>query len=59
MIHSSTICGTSFASLLIQQDETLMGDQLGHASIQMTVGVYGHVVPGGIARPSIASMTRR
>jgi integrase len=39
----------TFASLLIQQGESLayVRDQLGHHSIQMTVDVYGHLVPGG------------
>ena len=39
----------TFGSLLIQQGESLayVRDQLGHASIQVTVDVYGHLVPGG------------
>jgi integrase len=39
----------TFASLLIQQGESLayVGDQMGHASIQITVDTYGHLVPGG------------
>jgi integrase len=38
----------TFASLLIQNGESLayVKDQLGHASIKMTVDVYGHLVPG-------------
>jgi len=38
----------SFASLLIQQGESLayVRDQLGHHSIQITVDIYGHLVPG-------------
>jgi integrase len=38
----------TFASLLIQQGESLayVRDQLGHSSIQVTVDVYGHLVPG-------------
>jgi integrase len=38
----------TFASLLIQNGEPLayVKDQLGHASIKMTVDVYGHLVPG-------------
>jgi integrase len=34
---------------LIQQGESLayVKEQLGHHSIQMTVDVYGHLVPGG------------
>lgn len=37
----------TFASLLIQQGESLayVRDQLGHSSIQVTVDVYGHLVP--------------
>ena len=38
----------TFASLLIQNGEPLayVKEQLGHASIKMTVDVYGHLVPG-------------
>jgi integrase len=38
----------TFASLLLQQGESLayVKDQLGHSSIQMTVDVYGHLIPG-------------
>jgi integrase len=38
----------TFASLLIQNGESLayVRDQLGHSSIQLTVNVYGHLVPG-------------
>src|SRR6266480_4729821 len=38
------------ASLLIQQGENLayVKEQMGHSSIQVTVDVYGHLVPGGI-----------
>jgi len=38
----------TFASLLIQQGESLayVRDQMGHASIQITADVYGHLVPG-------------
>jgi integrase len=38
----------TFASLLIQQRESLayVREQLGHSSIQVTVDVYGHLVPG-------------
>ena len=38
----------TFASLLLSQGEPLnyVKDQLGHASIQTTVDVYGHIVPG-------------
>lgn len=38
----------TFASLLIQQGESLayVREQLGHSSIQVTVDVYGHLIPG-------------
>ncbi len=38
----------TLASLLLQQGESLhyVKEQLGHASIQTTVDVYGHLVPG-------------
>ena len=38
----------TFASLLIQQGESIVyvKEQLGHASIQMTVDTYGHLIPG-------------
>ncbi len=38
----------TFASLLLQQGEPLnyVKEQLGHASIQTTVDVYGHIIPG-------------
>ena len=38
----------TYASLLIQNGESLayVKEQLGHHSIQMTVDVYGHLVPG-------------
>jgi integrase len=37
------------ASLLIAQGESLayIRDQLGHHSMQVTVDIYGHLVPGG------------
>lgn len=39
----------TFSSLLIQQGESLayVKEQMGHNSIQVTVDVYGHLVPGG------------
>jgi integrase len=39
----------SYASLMIQAGESLayVRDQLGHHSIQITVDIYGHLVPGG------------
>ena len=38
----------TFASLLIQNSESLayVKEQLGHHSIQITVDIYGHLVPG-------------
>jgi len=38
----------TFASMLIQNGESLayVRDQLGHSSIQVTVDIYGHLVPG-------------
>jgi len=38
----------SFASLLIAQGESLayVKDQMGHSSIDVTVDIYGHLVPG-------------
>ncbi|MEP6593960.1 MAG: site-specific integrase, partial [Acidobacteriota bacterium] len=38
----------TYASLLIQNGESLayVRDQLGHSSIQVTVDIYGHCVPG-------------
>jgi len=39
----------SFASLLLQNGESLayVKDQMGHSSINVTVDIYGHFVPGG------------
>ena len=39
----------TFGGLLIQQGESLayVRDQMGHASIQVTVDIYGHLVSGG------------
>jgi integrase len=38
----------TFASLLLQQGESLtyVKDQMGHHSIQVTVDIYGHLIPG-------------
>ncbi len=38
----------TYASLLIAQGESLpyIRDQLGHSSIQVTVDIYGHLIPG-------------
>ena len=43
----------TFASLLIAQGESLayVRDQLGHASIQLAVDTYGHLIPGANRRP--------
>lgn len=39
----------TFASLLLQQGESpvYVRDQMGHSSIQVTVDLYGHLIPGG------------
>src|SRR5215475_7519711 len=39
----------TFASLLLQNGEGLayVKEQMGHSSIQVTVDIYGHLVPGG------------
>jgi len=39
----------SFASLLLEQGESLtyVKEQMGHSSINVTVDIYGHLVPGG------------
>ena len=39
----------TFASLLLQNGESLayVKEQMGHSSIQVTVDIYGHLVPGG------------
>jgi len=39
----------TFASLLLQQGASLayVKEQLGHSSIQVTVDIYGHLIPGG------------
>ena len=39
----------TFASLLIQQGESLayVKEQMAHSSIDITVDIYGHLVPGG------------
>jgi integrase len=38
-----------FASLLLQNGESLtyVKEQMGHSSINVTVDIYGHLVPGG------------
>jgi len=38
----------TYASMLLQNGESLVyvKDQLGHSSIQITVDIYGHLVPG-------------
>jgi integrase len=42
----------TFASLLLAQGEPLhyVKEQMGHASIQTTVDIYGHLVPGSNRR---------
>lgn len=53
----------TYASILIQQGESLafIKHQLGHASIQTTVDIYGHLIPGegraGVER--LAGATKR
>lgn len=39
----------SFASLLLQNGESpvYVKEQMGHCSIQVTVDLYGHLIPGG------------
>jgi hypothetical protein len=39
----------TFASLLIQQGASLayVGEQMWHSSIQVTVAICGHLIPGG------------
>ncbi len=39
----------TFASLLLQQGESpvYVKEQMGHSSIQITVDLYGHLIPGG------------
>ncbi len=39
----------TFASLLLQQGEipVYVKEQMGHSSIQVTVDLYGHLIPGG------------
>ena len=42
-------CRHSFASMLLQDGASLayVKEQMGHSSIQVTVDIYGHLVPGG------------
>ena len=39
----------TFASLLLQQGESpvYVKEQMGHSSIQVTVDLYGYLIPGG------------
>ena len=39
----------TFASLLLQNGESpvYVKEQMGHSSIQITVDLYGHLIPGG------------
>ena len=50
----------SYASPLIQNGESLayVRDQFGHASIQLTVDTYGHLVPGA-NRQAVDAWTMR
>jgi hypothetical protein len=50
---STTYATPIYASLLIQNGESLayVRDQLGHASIKLTVDTYGHLVPGANRQP--------
>jgi integrase len=51
----------TYLSLLIQQGESLayVRDQMGHRSIQVTVDLYGHLVPGGNRAASTGCIWRR
>jgi integrase len=51
----------TFASLLLQEGESVyVKEQLGHASIQIIVDTYGHLIPGATAARWIGlMMTRR
>src|SRR5262249_55513004 len=42
----------TFASLLLQQGESpqYVKEQMGHHSIQITVDIYGHLIPGANRR---------
>jgi integrase len=42
----------TFASLLLQNGESpaYVKEQMGHSSIAITVGLYGHLIPGGNRR---------
>ena len=44
-----TVTPPSYASLLLQNGESAVyvKDQMGHCSIQVTVDLYGHLIPGG------------
>ena len=48
----------TFGSLLIQQGASLtyVKEQLGHASIQTTVDIYGHLIPGPMSHSLIVLM---
>jgi len=45
---SSGDLSDNYRTTSLQQDESLayVKEQLGHASIQITVDVYGHLIPG-------------
>jgi integrase len=38
--------GHSYANLMLQQRETYVKEQMGHHSIQVTIDLYGHLIPG-------------
>jgi len=50
-IRFHDLCHT-YASLLLQQGESpvYVKEQMGHSSIQVTVDLYGHLIPGGNRR---------
>ena len=50
----------TYASLLLQQGESIVyvKEQLGHASIQITVDTYGHLIPGA-NRAAVDRLTTR
>ena len=50
----------TFASLLLQNRESpaYVKEQMGHSSIQVTVDVYGHLIPGANRQLSTAWTTQ-
>ncbi len=55
----TALVGSTFRKTSTEGDRahqlTYVRDQMGSASIQVTVGIYGHLVPGGTSRRSIVS----